>query len=166
MNEHDALKAATDAARMSPCAKSKRGVVVWTPASGVFSACHNAPPPGFRCDGSETCRASCSKVAVHAEQAAILDCHKYGKPVSRMEMLHVKVEKKDGTWVAVTSGGPSCPDCSKLIVESGIAGMWLYEDGPDGPRLVRYTAAEFHDLTLKNCGLHPYKKVPECSQSR
>jgi hypothetical protein len=76
-----------------------------------------------------------------------------------MEMLHVKVEQVNGVWVGVTSGGPSCPDCSKLILECGIAGMWLYEDSPEGPRLVRYTADEFHDLTLRNCGLHPYKKA-------
>ena len=36
---------------------------------------------------------------------------------------------------------------------AGIAGMWLYVDGDDGPTLRRWTAADFHSETLKNCGL-------------
>jgi deoxycytidylate deaminase len=161
MDEQDALKAATDAALKSPCAKSKRGVVIWGYQTGIYAAKPNAPPPGFHCDGSTTCRAACGKVAVHAEQAAILDCHRWGKPTRGLEMLHVKVVGGK----AVPSGGPSCPDCSKLIVEAGFSGMWLYEDSPDGPTLVRYTADEFHTLTLKNCGLHPHAKEPECETS-
>lgn len=161
LDENDALKVATDAACQSPCAKSKRGVVVWGPGTGVMAATYNAPPAGYRCDGSPACRASCRKVAVHAEQAAILDAHRWGKPVRGLEMLHVKVEGGK----AVPSGGPSCPDCSKLIVAAGLSGMWLYEADPTSPspKLRRYTADEFHRLTLENCKLHPFAEDPTCT---
>lgn len=73
-------------------------------------------------------------------------------------MLHTKVVFEGGQWVSVPGGPPSCPDCSKLILEAGIDGMWLVEERDGNTVLVRYTAAEFHDQTLRNCGLHPYKK--------
>ena len=57
------------------------------------------------------------------------------------EMLHVQVVEDR----IVPSGPPSCPQCSKLILESGIAGMWLLHD--DGWK--RYDAREFHELTLR-----------------
>jgi hypothetical protein len=60
-------------------------------------------------------------------------------------MLHVKVVK----GIATISGPPSCWQCSRLILEAGIAGMWLlHSEG-----LHRYTAEEFHRLTLEHCKL-------------
>lgn len=73
-------------------------------------------------------------------------------------MLHTKVALVDGLWVSVPGGPPSCSDCSKLILEAGIDGMWLMEKREGEARPVRYTASEFHEQTLRNCGLHPYKK--------
>lgn len=137
-------------ARSSPCAKSKRGVVTfdWV---GVREAAHNGPPRGFTCDGSDACRASCSKVAVHAEQRALLmDETVSEEEMLPREMLHVKVV----SGALVPSGGPSCPDCSKLILESGIVAMWLYELRDGQPTWIRYEAAEFHRQTLIACGLH------------
>ena len=144
------VRAAIRIARVSPCAKSKRGVVTfdWV---GVRTTAHNAPPRGFTCDGSDACRASCSKVAVHAEQRALLlDDIVAGEERLPKEMLHVKVVG----GALVPSGGPSCPDCSKLILESGIVAMWLYELRDGQPTWIRYEAAEFHRQTLVACGLH------------
>ena len=132
---------------------------MWSRASSeVLSFGWNHPPEPQHCDGSDSCRASCGKVAVHAEQAALLQCRDKGLPVRGAEMLHTKVTLVSGTWIGVFGGPPSCPDCSKLILEAGIDGMWLVEEREGKPTLVRYTAAEFHDQTLRNCGLHPYKK--------
>lgn len=118
----------------------------------------NHPPGRIACDGSESCRASCGKLAVHAEQDALLRCVASGLQVHGLEMLHTKVALVDGLWVSVPGGPPSCSDCSKLILEAGIDGMWLMEKREGEARPVRYTASEFHEQTLRNCGLHPYKK--------
>lgn len=164
MDHIEALSLATKIATGAGCAKSKRGVVIWSD-EGVLAAGSNSPPTGFTCGGS--CGPQCNKVAVHAEQRALMNCLKRGKRVVGAEMLHVKVtlqvkEVPDqgpgltrvaDIWVATPGGPPSCVDCSKLILESGIAGMWLYEDRPEGPSLVRYTAQEFHEATLTNLGL-------------
>lgn len=153
MNINEVWRLAAIAGSKSPCAKSKRGVVVWAGESILASKC-NTPPTGFTCDGSDTCRASCGKVAVHAEQAAILQCLAYGVSVGKAEMLHTKVSLVGDSFVGVFGGPPSCPDCSKLILQSGIIGMWLIEERDGRPTPVRYTAQEFHEATLKNCGLH------------
>ncbi len=151
MDHIEALSLATKIATGAGCAKSKRGVVIWSD-EGVLAAGSNSPPTGFICGGS--CGPQCNKVAVHAEQRALMNCLKRGKRVVGAEMLHVKVtQQEDGVWLATAGGPPSCVDCSKLILESGIAGMWLYEDRPEGPSLVRYTAQEFHEATLTNLGL-------------
>lgn len=155
MDEKGALAEAVRAGSFSPCAKSKRGVVIWSPIEGVVAWGWNAPPDGFRCDGSDECRASCGKVAVHAEQAALLACISKGVRARGLEMIHTKVVLVAGVWAGVFGGPPSCPDCSKLILEAGIAGMWLVEEREGRPTLVRYAADEFHRLTLQNCGLHP-----------
>jgi len=62
------------------------------------------------------------------------------------EMIHVK--SVDGQ--KVYSLQPSCWQCSKLILGTGIKYMWLYlESG-----LKRYTTEEFHRETLINCNLY------------
>lgn len=138
-----ALERAVRMGAQSPCAKSKRGVVIWHPdLFDILCANHNRPPRGFSCNGSEACRANCRKHCVHAEMAAIIDA-KNG--LHQMHMLHVKVI--DGE--AVPSGPPSCTDCSKHILQAGIRTMWLlHEDGLRG-----YGAEEFHELSLRHHGL-------------
>jgi len=134
-----ALPRAVRMACQSPCAKSKRGVVIWNPELfDILCANHNHPPKGFVCDGSKECRGACGWHCVHAEMAALLDV-KQG--VHGLHMLHVKVVDGD----AVPSGPPSCTDCSKYILEAGIETMWLlHEDGLRG-----YSADEFHELSLR-----------------
>jgi len=148
MTEEEALEAAVSIGNKSPCQKSKRGVVIFN-QYGLLGWGNNHPPKPFVCDGSEGCRGSCNKLAVHAEQAALIDAMNDQEPMLDAEMLHVKVI--DG--VAVPSGPPSCWQCSRLILDSGIQKVWLlHENG-----LKSYSAVEFHEETLKNCNLPEIK---------
>jgi deoxycytidylate deaminase len=157
-------------ANQSPCQKSKRGAVVFDPADP------NAPPlgvgyngrPDGGCEGDETCRRDCGKICVHAEQRAIYSAlaaitpmpRRVRHPFSTLDILHVKTV--DG--VVVPGGPPSCWQCSKAIVDTGIAGVWLYEhDATTAPGSgvgdwIRYTATGFHDLTLKVHRIHPFDR--------
>lgn len=132
----DCVQAAILSATKSPC-RSKRGVAVFD-RGGLIVAEHNRKPEGFACDGSESCKANCRTEAIHAEQAAILwrTNRWHGA-----EMLHVKVV--DGQLVP--SGGPSCVQCSKLLMVSGLRAMWLFHES--GWR--RYEMHEFHRMSLE-----------------
>lgn len=148
------VERAVAASRQSPCAKSKRGVVIWKSLGAnktrIVGRGVNEPAIGV-CDGSVGCRQACAKICVHAEQAAILEADLTQVAVGGFDMLHIKTV--DGLPVA--GGPPSCHECSKLIVASGIGHMWLLEEARGG--WVRYTAREFHEATLENCGLHRNK---------
>lgn len=146
-SEEWALRQAIKVANKSKC-QSQRGVVIWNRDHGVLGVGFNHPPHPWICDGSDTCKANCAKTAIHAEQAAILNfAHNeiYDIALSDCEMLHVKVVNGE----AVFSEKPSCWQCSKLILGSGIQSMWLYQK--EG--LVQYTAEDFHNKTLINCDL-------------
>lgn len=119
----------------SPC-RSKRGSVIFS-GDDIVAHGHNHKPQGFECDGSEACKATCRIEAVHAEQRALLAA---GVNARGAEMLHVK--SVDGQLVA--SGGPSCVQCSKLALVSGITAMWLFHE--DGWR--RYETADWHRQSL------------------
>jgi len=154
ITEHDALKDAVDFAMLSPCQKSKRGVIIFN-ASAVFAHGINGPPRPFVCTGDEACRAACGKISVHAEQRALMS-YVPGRDTEAY-LLHVKAE--DG--VAVPSGPPSCWQCSRLILdELTIRGVWLLHE--DGLRL--YTPYEFHRLTLEHCGLPMIEQAPHGRQ--
>ena len=148
--EHDALKAAIDAAAHCGCRKSQRGVAIFHRRFGLFSTGTNYPPAPFSCDGSKECRKVCNKICIHAEQHAML---KVGAPLVGYEMLHIEVV--DGE--AVPSGGPSCWQCSRIILAAKLERMWLlHEDG-----LRAYTAEEFHLLTLKEKKLYYFVPLEE-----
>lgn len=140
----------------SPCCKSKRGIVLVS-SSGIEAVACNAPPEGFSCTGTDFCKKNCNKLCVHAEEAALLD-HTGG---GDLEMIHVKTVNGE----LVPSGNPSCWQCSRAIVHAGVKGMWLYH--ADGWK--RYTANEFHRLTLQNCDLmeHPplWKRLSKVATS-
>lgn len=163
MTEYEALAEAVKIGAQSPCAKSKRGVVIFVnePLSEyVLGAGFNHPPKPFKCAATNECRRECGKICIHAEQAAILNTDAQVLNESDgfrgCDMLHVKVV--DGK--PVPSGGPSCVECSKLILEAGLAAMWLYEDRGgfgDGPKLYRYTAVEFHEQTLRHLELPTFR---------
>lgn len=144
----------------SPCAKSQRGVLIIqdTPfGPGVSAVGHNAQPKGFVCDGSARCRDAGSQLCEHAEQAAIYDltAHRQFLPTGALHMLHVKVKYGE----AVASGTPSCWQCSRAILATGlIERVWLIDSIHDaGGRqvfmLASWTADAFHAATLANCGL-------------
>lgn len=141
-----ALEEAVNAASHSKC-KSQRGVVIWDRATGNIVYGWNAPPKPFKCDGSDECRANCSKTAVHAEQSALMKMlNNYDMNINECEMIHVKIVDDE----PVFSEKPSCWQCSKLILESGLKSMWLYQK--DG--YVEYNPIEFHRLTLENCNIN------------
>lgn len=146
-----AIQRAIQLAAMSPC-QSKRGAVIWFPENTLkkklvlVAAGYNNQPQPFMCDGTKLCRQTCRKRAVHAEQAALILSQLYfTESVIGAEMLHVKVV--DG--LLVPSGGPSCVECSKLLLVAGISRMWLFH--ADGWRA--YDAVEFHQLSIEGSNL-------------
>lgn len=165
---------AVTVATSSPCAKSKRGVVIYDQLDAriISSGCNRQPEP-FRCIDTPQCRTECAKLCSHAEQRAIIAAlvNRDRPRMDRLDLLHVKV--RDGQLVADPDDRPSCWQCSRMIVEVGLAGVWLYEDRdastPDDfsrwlggkPERERkpqlgwhyYTATEFHRETQINCGL-------------
>lgn len=143
----------------------------------ILSRGHNAPPAPMTCGGhtrgpedtvgqslsvsSLPCRASCGKVAEHAEAAALrwLDClhptRYYG-----LHMIHGELAA--GETIAACDG-PSCWQCSKAILADGrISIVWLYEnyiaaepragviDRVHALRWRAYSALDFHCATLRH----------------
>lgn len=125
----------------SPCCKSKRGAVAFNGQENgrreLVAVGWNHRADGAACDGSPACRAACRSICVHAEQALILST----ASLEGADVIHVK--SIDGALVA--SGGPSCGECSKLLLAAGAAAVWLYH--VDGWK--RYPIAEFHKLSLE-----------------
>ena len=130
------IELAIEVSTWSPC-RSKRGVVIFHNEDIIMTGC-NSKPGAFACDGSEACKQTCRREAVHAEQWALLGAG--ANNCRGADMLHVKTV--DG--VLVPSGSPSCVECSKLALVCGIAGFWIFHD--DGWR--RYPVVEFHRLSL------------------
>jgi deoxycytidylate deaminase len=114
------VQRAAAVAMNSPC-QSKRGVVISSIDGSIVSEGYNHQPFPFRCDGSDRCKSNCGKTAIHAEQSAILNAKQI---LSGFWMIHVKA--KGG--IPRASMAPSCLECSKLIVESGISWMFLLHD--------------------------------------
>lgn len=149
----------------SPCAKSKRGAVIYQPDYPdmiIGFACNSMPEP-FTCSGSETCREACSKRCVHAEQRAIFSAAApraiftgTGNPaggIAGAHLVHAKVVNGE----LVAGGGPSCWQCSRMVLDVGLGGVWLYEDESTATRPAArwrfYDALRFHRLTLIANGL-------------
>jgi deoxycytidylate deaminase len=132
-----AVDAAIRLSQQSPC-MSQRGAAVFVPGRIISAAC-NDKPRGFVCTGTASCKATCRIEAVHAEQRALL----LAGPAARYaEMVHVKTVR----GALVPSGLPSCWQCSKLILDSGILTMWLYHPWGWTP----YHPADFHRQSLDN----------------
>jgi hypothetical protein len=136
---------AVGTANAGPCAKSKRGAVVFERISEfggesprqtlrdgddrylIRAACFNAPPLPVSCDGgSDACRKACREICVHAETGALMAAlDEAGRAVNRDEWELVHVKTVNGRLVG--SGPPSCWQCSKLMLGLRIAGIWLYQ---------------------------------------
>lgn len=168
-----AIQQAVLASKHSPCAKSKRGVCVYVAWDGdgnalphraceIVVSCSNSPPHPFECARTEQCRESCTKVAVHAEEAAAFaGLHHLPRGAARFQlaMVHAKTIVRDNALgVLVAGGGPSCIACSKMLLHAGVGGIWLYEsvgpiDGHDIGEWRFYSAHAFHLATLKALSL-------------
>lgn len=143
-----AVAAAELVAAMSPCQKSRRGVVAFsTGARGsvaIYGEGFNGPALGA-CDGSEACRKDCGRRCVHAEMRAIRGV------LDACDLVHVKIGA-DGRVVA--GGGPSCWQCSREILDGKLViGVWLYEAGVSrctGCRRFEDSSAEIEDR-LRRC---------------
>lgn len=128
------IDAAIRAARRSPCAKSKRGVVVYVVGSGIdIASGSNGPPGGGACAGDAACREACGKLCNHAEVRAIrqahIHLHRLELGIGSMaacEAVHVKLDGLTNTLMA--GGGPSCWQCSREVMDVGLAAFWLYEE--------------------------------------
>jgi hypothetical protein len=68
----------------------------------------------------------------------------------KSELLHIKTGEEG---LPEPSGQPSCWQCSRMVLEAGLAGVWLLH--AEGWR--RYTPEEFHRLTLDNNNL-PWRR--------
>jgi len=137
----DFVAIALEAASSSTC-RSQRGAVAFTGSElegrELVAVGFNQKPAGD-CDGSERCKATCRREAVHAEQAILLS----GVDLAaggRVEVIHVK---RAGGRLA-PSGPPDCIECAKLLRFAGVLAVWLYHE--DGWR--RYPIAEFHQRSI------------------
>lgn len=159
----------------SPCAKSKRGASIFERGTGrVWGVGYNAQPAPFECTRDARCKLNCSQLCEHAEQTAIraasvararsfVEC----RDLSGCDLVHAKVV----AGALVAGGGPSCWQCSRLVLGARLDGVWLYQlptvaeanahgvfhmDDPKHATLARwrrYDAEEFHAATLKACGM-------------
>jgi len=136
------IEIALDTAGSSTC-RSQRGAVAFTgndrDGRELVAVGFNQKPGGD-CDGSERCKATCRREAVHAEQALLASGVDLALGGS-VEVIHVKAI--DGKLAP--SGGPDCVECSKLLMFAGVVAVWLYH--ASGWR--RYPIAEFHDLSIE-----------------
>lgn len=161
-------------AMKSPCAKSKRGAVIYgtmhgDPISLPLSAAWNTPPSPFTCGGSDACRDACARICVHAERGALdrLLVHpsmSFGTiDYASLDLVHAKVI---GDQVVAT-GKPSCVSCSKEILSVGIAGVWLYERFTPEPTCDFEYRMPDNSNTYVRCALkaeHIAFGVPRCKQ--
>lgn len=140
------INTAIYAACKSPCT-SRRGVVIWGAGGEVISIGYNHQPAGLTCTGMEGCRATCRYTAVHAEQHALLRMGHLS--VSAPQLLHIRMLLDMD--IPVISTGPSCVECSKLILDCGIRTVWLLEF----TGWHAYTAEEFHTTSVQNSKVIP-----------
>jgi deoxycytidylate deaminase len=137
---------AVAAANCSPCAKSRRGVVVFRTSGGglIAGTGHNGPPIGAgSCSADHTCRANCARRCVHAEMRALREADRRGWTTRGLDVLHVKTVDRG----LVTSAGPSCVPCANHILDAGIAGVWLYHSQCGCPGIPAIAACPLHYRT-------------------
>lgn len=137
----DFVAIALEAASSSTC-RSQRGAVAFSGAEHErreLVAVGFNQQPGGPCDGSERCKATCRREAVHAEQALILSGIDLAAG-GTVEVIHVK----RAAGALAVSGPPDCIECAKLLRFAGVVAVWLYH--ADGWR--RYPIAEFHQLSI------------------
>jgi len=132
--------------RYGTCNKSQRVAAIYSPIRKNYILATNSPPLPFKCLQNDNCKKNCSKLAVHAEERAILKASKCGfMPKEGLHCFHLKI--KDN--VPVVSGKPSCIYCSRKMLEYGIGHVWLWQE----KGWKSWLAQSFHADTIKNLGL-------------
>ena len=149
-------------AARSPCKKSRRGVVVFSPETfdrlyppeyeptehdaAIHGVGFNGAPswpvgtPTFGCDGSDKCRSLCRKRCAHAATRAL---RTVSEEAYRLHLAQVKIG--DDGHVA-PSGGPSCAACALAILDNGaVEVVWLYQEGG----WCGYAASTFYSLSMR-----------------
>ena len=126
-------------ARKSRCQKSQRGVVIVNDGI-ILGRASNNPPLELLCE-PEKCHDICNEYCIHAEDRAIHEANAQGLDLKGSRLYHLKI--KEGA--VRSSRNPSCPNCSKWILESGIAEVVLKHE----IRHSLYDAKEFHELSLE-----------------
>lgn len=123
------LKLAAEEAKKSTCKKSQRGAII-VKEKEILGRGYNQVTieelcnPCVRENIKDNRRVElCS--AIHAEQMAMIDAIKSGKPLAGSRMYHIKV--KDGEMRP--SGKPSCTVCSRMIHEAGIEFVLWHKEG-------------------------------------
>jgi len=134
------MEVAVRTAENSPCRTDKRGVIIVKDGKLIGKG-FNAPPIPFKCEPNY-CGDSCRVPAVHGEMNAIFDAANNSYDVKGARMYHAKVEK----GILQDSRKPRCADCSKHVLQAGIAEFVLkHEEG-----FTVYDAEEFHRISLEN----------------
>jgi hypothetical protein len=167
------VELAVKAASQSPCAKSKRGAVIYGAGKHMFAA-WNRLPREFTCDASEACKTACARRCIHAEEGALMlaiggaapkplrALHVKIVPTGRAMDLHLGTSTLVGPRGSIThlpfaadafkpvaSGPPSCAECAKLMLATGLEGVWLLDDS--GWRF--WSMLDFYTETMRTLGL-------------
>lgn len=132
---------AVEQAASAGCGKDRRGVVI-IKHGALIGYGANGPPPGFPCVPGY-CKEICSTYSVHAEMRAIARAVKdgHGIELQGSRMYHARtIDTK-----LADSRKPRCAQCSKHLIEFGIAEFVLRH--AEGYTI--YTAEELHRLSIE-----------------
>jgi dCMP deaminase len=140
------IYAAEQIAKKSACKKSQRGSVIFKDGEIIGEGFNKPTYYEMSCNPcvrekirDDTRYELCS--SIHAEEMAIIDSVKHGKKLEGSIMLHVKI--KDGK--NEPCGKPSCTECSKMVLESGIKEFVMREEGG----YAIYPSEEFNRLSFE-----------------
>lgn len=174
-----AISLAVEAARKSPCQKSKRGAVAFARRTmyrapdpvgrvmTVFQSGHNHPVSPLTCTGSEQCKAACRHLCDHAEAIAVskwLTAYGAGEQGPAMfDVVHIELRPNDaGIWEPVAFDregqpkGPSCITCARDLLRAEARLVWLW--GVEGWRW--WYAQDFFRDTLEELKLVDSSMLP------
>lgn len=137
------LVEAANQAPQSNCKKSKRGVVIVSDPLILGYGYNFSVDPKTCCLRKDIRRGIRSELCngIHAEQRAIRDALSQGQDIRDARLYHVEVENGE----MVPSGPPSCPICSKEILEHKLRDVVLWQK--EG--YIIYPALEFHRLSIR-----------------
>lgn len=135
------------AALAAPCAKDSRAAALVSPGGLLLTLANNGPPFGFRCTRDAACAATCGRGAVHAEMRALLGVELASR--ANADMFHLRV---DATGEPQPSRSPRCVDCTKHMLDAGVAALWLWHGRDNGWK--RYPMVEAHALSAAARGVH------------